>query len=481
MKKFFYLKISLGLVVFLVLLAVLTGFYRYYEASSSRAVETTDEAQLREKMLDEFIGAYPLEIEPDGSVVELDIVAAPGEIEIFDGYKTKVWSYNGTVPGPQIRLKLGQTLRVNFFNNLPQETTVHFHGVRVPNAMDGVPGVTQPPIKPGEKFVYEFTPKDPGTFWFHPHVRSSEQVERGLFGTLVVEDPEEPEYSQDVLWVLDDWRLTEDKQVYEQFNTPMDLMHDGRWGNVITVNAKLKETLKVRPGERIRLRLVNASNGRVYRLNFGNLKATAIAVDGMNVRKTFNADGFDLAPGNRLDVDFVIPGEASGKFVISDEFTRQRNVLGEIIVSGRPTTTPDFAFPTNPRVPLWSEATKVKIDKEYVLDARRKIGGGIEWTINGKAYPDYDPFTFEYAKFNTFRFRNDSSRLHPMHLHGQFFKVIARNGVSTEEGFFRDTVLIYPKETVDLALVPLDKGTWVNHCHILEHAEAGMMTAVEVK
>ena len=107
--------------------------------------------------------------------------------------------------------------------------------------------------------------------------------------------------------------------------------------------------------------------------------------------------------------------------------------------------------------------------------------GGIEWTINDKAYPDYDPYTFKYAEFNTMRFTNESVRLHPMHLHGQFFKVIARDGVPVSEPYFRDTVLVYPRQSVDVALVPLDKGLWVNHCHILEHAAAGMLTAVEVR
>jgi FtsP/CotA-like multicopper oxidase with cupredoxin domain len=100
----------------------------------------------------------------------------------------KVWAYNGQVPGPVLRVRLGETLRVHFTNNLPEETTIHWHGVRLPNAMDGVPGVTQPPVPPAGEFVYEFTPKDAGTFWFHPHVRASEQVERGLYGVLVVED-----------------------------------------------------------------------------------------------------------------------------------------------------------------------------------------------------------------------------------------------------------------------------------------------------
>ncbi len=444
--------------------------------------------QLREKLKKEFYGAYPEDIEANGKTVELDMVAAPSEVEIFDGYKTKVWSYNGTVPGPEIRLKLGETLKVNFTNNLPQETTIHFHGVRVPNAMDGVPGVTQEPIKPGEKFVYEFTPKDPGTFWFHPHVRSSEQVERGLFGTLIVEDEVDEKYSQDIVWVIDDWRMTDNKQVYGEFNTPMDLMHDGRWGNVLTVNGKLNETLAARPGERIRLRLVNSSNARVYMPKFDKVEATVIAVDGMYVRKPFPLGQLELSPGNRIDLDITIPADAKSKtFALLDTFGRVTNKLAKIEVRGEVMQTPQFEYPINPKVPIWQEVSKLPIDKEYRLNARRKADsgmgmmGGIEWTINEKVYPEYDPFTFKYGKVNTFRFINQSSRLHPMHLHGQFFKVIARDGVPIDEGFFRDTVLIYPKQTVDLATVPLDKGTWVNHCHILEHAEAGMMTAVEVE
>ncbi len=436
----------------------------------------------KDKLVTEFKGAYLEEIKPNGNVVEIDMVAAESEVEIFDGVKTRVWSYNGTVPGPELRIKLGDTLKVNFTNNLPQETTIHFHGVRVPNAMDGVPGVTQEAIKPGEKFVYKFTPKDAGTFWFHPHVRTSEQVERGLFGVLIVEDKVDEEYSQDVVWVIDDWRMTDDKQVYNEFNTPMDLMHDGRWGNVITVNGKLNETLNTRPGERIRLRMINTSNARIYIPNLKNLNAKIIAVDGMYVRDVLDLGKLELAPGNRIDVDITIPQEAGGElFKLVDNFGPEEITLAKIKVAGTVVSTPEFDLPTNKRVPLWRGAENIAIDKEYRLNARVKDGGGIEWTMNDKAYPNFDPYTFKYGKFNTMRFTNESARLHPMHLHGQFFKVVARDGKPTDEQYFRDTVLIYPNQSVDVALVPLDKGVWVNHCHILEHAEAGMVTAVTVE
>ncbi len=470
------------------LLVLVLAFFFFNTKDAGFDLSINEFKELKSKLLEEFHGAYPISIEPNGKVVELNMTASEDEIEIFEGYKTKVWAYNKSVPGPEIRIKLGDTLRINFKNKLPQETTIHFHGVRVPNAMDGVPGVTQEPIKPGEGFVYEFTPKDPGTFWFHPHVRSSEQVERGLFGTLIVEDEIDKKYSQDKVWVIDDWRITQDKQVYPYFNTPMDLMHDGRWGNVITVNAKLNETLKVRPGERIRLRLVNTSNARIYRPKFENLKATVIAVDGMYLREPLELDGLDLAPGNRIDLDISIPKDAYGKaFKFIDNFTGTTNYLASIQVQGEAVETPGFPFPKNSKVPNWDGAEELAIDKEYRLNARRKAGSGagmmgeIEWTINDKAYPDYEPFSFKYGEINKFRFTNQSYRLHPMHLHGQFFKVVARDGKKLDEGFFRDTVLIYPKETVDLVTVPLDKGRWVSHCHILEHAEAGMMTVVEVE
>jgi FtsP/CotA-like multicopper oxidase with cupredoxin domain len=167
----------------------------------------------------EFEGAYPDQVRPTGAVKELQLVAAPTRLQLLDGRELEVWAYNGQVPGPIFRARVGDTVRVRFKNQLPQPTTIHWHGVRLPNGMDGVPGVTQPPIEPGQSFTYEFTVKDAGTFWFHPHVRGSEQVERGLFGLLVVEDASPPPFSREIVWVLDDWLLDESGQIAAQFNT----------------------------------------------------------------------------------------------------------------------------------------------------------------------------------------------------------------------------------------------------------------------
>jgi FtsP/CotA-like multicopper oxidase with cupredoxin domain len=442
----------------------------------------------RSAELREFAGSYPAEASPTGVTREFTLTAAPATVTLFDGRPLQVWAYNGQVPGPTLRVRLGETVRATFTNRLPQPTTIHWHGVRVPNAMDGVPGVTQPPVQPGETFVYEFTPKDAGTFWFHPHLRASEQVERGLFGVLIVDDREPPPYSRDVLWVLDDWLLTPTGEIFPEFNTRHDLAHDGRWGNVVTVNGRTGDQLIVKAGERIRLRLLNVANGRVFRPDFSGLDAKVIAVDGMYAAHPVDAAGFELAPGNRLDLDIAVPAARRGqRIAIVDRFTQRPIPLAEIVVSEATVATPDFASPAHAHVPAWRSTHERASRAEYHLDARAGGPYGIQWTINGEAYSHADhgglPHnvqTLPYGEWSKLRFTNDSFRLHPMHIHGQFFRLLARNGEPVEEPFWRDTVLLHAKETVDVGLVPQDRGKWMLHYHVLEHAESGMMTLVEV-
>src|SRR6185369_17104018 len=348
----------------------------------SVAVARAPDARLRE-----FRGAYPEAAHPNGVVRERTLTAAPADVTFPDGRRLAVWAYDGTVPGPVLRVHLGDTLRVRFTNRLPQPTTIHWHGVRVPNAMDGVPGVTQAPIEPGESFVYEFTPKDAGTFWFHPHIRSSEQVERGLFGVLIVDDAEPPGFTRDETWVLDDLLLAPDGQIAPAFNTPHDLAHDGRWGNVALVNGKRKPTLEVRPGERLRLRLLDVANGRVFAPSFGELAPQIVAVDGLYTKRPVPLDGFEIAPGNRVDLDLVIPRDAAGRrFVIEDRFTRQPYPLAEIAVTGDPVETPEAAAPARAELPFSEAAAHAAPARaDFHLNARRGGPFGIEWTINDEA------------------------------------------------------------------------------------------------
>lgn len=468
-------------VFFILISALISVFPAGLSAAQKEKVDNT--TAIIRQLEKEFEGSFPAESPKQGEIKEFELVASESQWGIVPPYQTEVWSYNGKVPGPVFRVKLGDTVRVRFTNDLPQSTTIHWHGVRVPNAMDGVPGVTQPPIEIGESFVYEFTPKDAGTFWFHPHVNSAEQVERGLHGILIVEDPKEPNYSQDLVMVLDDWRLDRDLKIDERFVTRHDLAHDGRWGRHRTVNGSVKPVFDVKAGERIRIRLVNVANGRVFTPQFRGISPQVIAVDGMLAGKPFPLRRFFLASGNRIDLDVVIPTTSAGKtFEIVDSFSRKTVPIAYLkVASGQPVETPLFDSPRAAHFPEWQEAINAPVSHEFELDAQRGGPYGITWTIDKQAWPKIKPQEVEFGRFNRLRFTNKSSRLHPMHLHGQFFKVIARKGKPVKENFWRDTILVGPKESVDIALVPLDKGLWASHCHILEHAEAGMMSTVRVK
>lgn len=426
---------------------------------------------------------------PTGKVVEIDLVAAPTSLELLDGRALDVWAYNGSVPGPTIRAREGDTIRVRFKNELPQPTTVHWHGIRLPNAMDGVPGVTQPPIPPGESFVYEFLARDAGTFWYHPHVRGSEQLGRGLYGVLIVEEAEPPPV-REILWVIDDWRLDGSGQIDPRFVTRGDLAHDGRWGSVMTVNGLQAPSFELGAGERVRLRILNSANGRVFRPDFSGLEARVVAYDGLATARPLPAEGIELAPGNRVDLDLVAPERPGEAIRIVDRFTRRPHLLATIR-TGAPAQGTTGPIALDGFVPKWSGAVEAVPGLEFRLNAARGGPYGLQWMINEEAMfhdPDLPmmefhepPYALRAGKWTKLRFTNESARLHPMHLHGQFFKVVARNGWAVDEEHWRDTVLVRPREVVDIALVPTEIGNWMLHCHIMEHADAGMMTLVSVR
>ena len=396
---------------------------------------------------------------------------------------TPVWSYNGQIPGPVIHGKEGTTLVVNFLNMLKEPSSIHWHGLRIDNAMDGVPGVTQDPVGPGEKFIYRLKLEDAGTFWYHPHFNSSEQLERGLKGVFIVEEKDKLPWSRDLVWLMDDWLLQKDGSIYPQFNTGRDLMHDGRWGNAPTINGKFRPEFTVSPGERIRLRLINGANARIFAPHIEGLSADVIAVDGKPVTQIFPFDRFVLSPGNRVDLDLTIPQQAGGKtYIVEDRFSRKAYPLASIIVkSANPLSPPEFTPPIEANFIPAQMFDKVKVEKTWDLNAIRGGKYGIGWTMNMKLWPDADKADYPLGVPRKIIFKNSSSRLHPMHIHGVFFRVLERNGQKAVESFTRDTVLVGPRESVTIGFVPEHPGIWLTHCHIQSHAEAGMMTTIEVK
>ncbi len=198
----------------------------------------------------------------------VSLVAKPAGAYLLPAKTTAIWSYNGLSPGQLLRARQGERFRVDFRNALPAPTTVHWHGIRLPNAMDGVPHLTQPPVEPLGGFVYDFIPPDAGTYWYHPHFSSAEQVDRGLYGALIVEERSPPLVDRDIVWVLDDWRLDSEGRLLNDYHDPAQVFATGRIGTTVTVNSERVPPLGVRVGERIRLRLINTSNARIFALEF---------------------------------------------------------------------------------------------------------------------------------------------------------------------------------------------------------------------
>lgn len=239
---------------------------------------------------------------------------------------TDVWAFNDVVPGPEIRVRRGELLRVRVKNNLREETTVHWHGIRLPNNMDGVPYLTQQPIKSGEEFEYSFVCPDAGTYWYHPHQRSFEQVGRGLYGPLIVEDSEPLAVDREITWVLGDWRLQSDASISNDFGHLHDITHAGRIGNTVTVNGRVTDSVSVAPGERVRLRMINAATARVFGLNFENHLPFIIAYDGHSVEPHAPENKLVvLGPGMRVDVLLDFSGEAGSKHRVVDRYYRGRD------------------------------------------------------------------------------------------------------------------------------------------------------------
>ena len=269
-----------------------------------------------------FLPAWPGRA---ASSANYDLVARPGRAPLVGATypETAVWSYNGAVPGPEIRVRQGERLHITLENRLDEETTVHWHGLRVPNAMDGVPHLTQRPIAPGQTFVYEFDLPDAGTYWYHPHQRSFEQVGRGLYGPLIVEEREPIRVDRDVTWVLDDWRLLPDAQISDDFGNFMDSSHNGRVGNTVTVNGRILESFPVRAGERLRLRLINAANARIFALEFQDHRPTVLALDGQPVEAHESEGGrIVLGPAMRADLIIDMSGRPGEHYPVIDPFYR---------------------------------------------------------------------------------------------------------------------------------------------------------------
>lgn len=414
------------------------------------------------------------------------------------GQTRNVLTYGDQGMPSVLRMKKGEPFAARLVNAIDDPTTIHWHGVRVPNKMDGVPFLVQPYVYTGDHFDYAFTPPDAGTFWYHPHQRSFEQVGRGLYAALIVEERHPIEVDRDLTWILDDWRLDSSGQL-AGFGNRMDELMAGQVGNTITINGRLPQPLLVRTGERIRLRLINAANARIFGLNFGEHRPRIIAIDGQPVRPHEPEGPIVIGPAMRLDLIFDMMGRPGSRAAITDDFYKGglEYRLTDIAYSnsplrGRPLDAP-VGLPRNPlpepdlrgadRHEVVFGGGMMSMMSGNMMGSSMMDGGMMAWTINGVSsigHVHKPMLALQRGRTAVLDLRNETAWWHPIHLHGHSFRVLSRNGKPTALKEWQDTVLIPPQERAEIAFVADNPGNWMIHCHILEHQDAGMMAMFRI-
>ncbi|MFW5415283.1 multicopper oxidase family protein [Nocardiopsis sp. CNT-189] len=463
------------------------------------------------KPTDAIVDAVEKERAGTGKVRKFTLRAAETEFDL-GGRTVRTWGYGDELPGKELRLTAGDTLEATLENRLPEESSVHWHGLAMRNDMDGVPHVTQDPVQAGKDFTYRFIVDTPGTHWFHPHTGT--QIDRGLYAPIIVDDPREPlSYDEEWTVMLDDWLDGVD-------GTPDDVLKDVRGGmdhgahgmgggGPMRMGAMLMgatsdllggdagdvfypmhlingrpaadpRTYSAKPGTRVRIRLVNAGGDTAYRVALGGHRMTVTHTDGYPVEHR-EVDAVLLGMGERYDVlvtldDGVFPlvalaegkdetalavvrtgsGRAPGEKVRPDELD------GEVVHSTELTADPSVRL----------EKRKPEVRHEVEL-----TGGmaAYDWAINGRRFDHAKPtegaFTVEQGQRVRVVFTNSTGMWHPMHLHGHTFQV-------GSTGPRKDTLIVLPGETAEVDFDADNPGRWLVHCHNIYHGEAGMMGLV---
>jgi len=415
-----------------------------------------------------------------------------------EGYpQTEAWAYDGRVPGPGIRLPQGARLRRRLVNDLPEGTSVHWHGIRIDNAMDGVPGLTQKLVEPGESFDYDFTLPDAGTYWYHTHNRTWEQMARGLSGPLIVEEPEAPATDQELVLHLADWRMQEPADFTADFGSPMDQSHAGRIGNYVTVNGAAEPVFPAARHQRLRLRLINAAPARVFELALQGLDGWVVALDGMPLATPQPAGSLTLAPAQRADLLVDVTAQPGEDAFLIEMFRGEGYALARFPVSAGASARrgAPAALPPNPGQAAAVDLAQARVapmamtggamrglrQEHYrgdLLDGRALAQRGQFWALNGIADMPESPLAL-LSRGESLRIpmTNDTAFPHAMHLHGHHFREVLSDGGL---GPSRDTLLVQPGERREVAFVADNPGDWLFHCHMLSHRASGMVTWLRV-
>ena len=431
----------------------------------------------------------PADLNPDPRIVEVNLTAQLADVEIAPGKRVHAWTYNGGLPGPLIKTRIGDRLIVHFKNELKEPTTVHWHGVRVPIEMDGVPGVSQEEVQQGESFTYDFVVRDAGLYWYHPHVMSAAQVGFGLYGALLVEDPDDGVGVADqVTIVLSDIGFDAKGELEPAESGGSAGMVFGREGEYVLANGRTRPVLRARPGAPQRWRIVNASKSRYFYLDLEGQAMTVIGGDGGLQEREVTTDILLITAGERADVIVTPKGKAGTPLVLramlynrgygSVEYRSVEEVLAIEFTKEAPVakTAPVVV---RRAIPRYTAAGATPVNIELTLPPVEQMKS--EFRVNGVPFWKAKPYVAKLGETQLWIVKNDTVWDHPFHLHGFFFQVVDEKGQPVGPVAWKDTVNI-PMKTTARFLVKFDErpGEWMFHCHILDHADGGLMGTVLV-
>jgi FtsP/CotA-like multicopper oxidase with cupredoxin domain len=394
-----------------------------------------------------------------------------GEVYEVDGY-----AYNGVLPGPVIRAKVGDILEVELTNALSVPTTIHWHGLEVPWDMDGVTWMAEP-VMPDEVFTYRFELTRSGTFWYHPHYDTANQVDRGLYGALIVEEPDQPNADQDLVVFVDDWSVTTltEATTWHVDGAEIHGAHGGE--GIWTVNGVVQPTLRLDGGSAARVRIINASNVGYLDIEAG--PGRFIAGD-QGLLESPVTERQVLGPGDRQELEWW---PALDDFQLVDHPYSHHGgaALGDI----QSLLDVEVSAPSSMAEPL---------DFDFSMTEPSVDPGGFDvaytfhgdphsdvWLMNGESYPDITVQSIPRESPSIIEVRNVSATAHPFHLHGMFFEILSINGIVPEHRVIEDTIHVGLYETVRLRVEPPNEGDWMAHCHILPHGHGGMMQVLRVE
>src|SRR5256714_600641 len=367
--------------------------------------------------------------QPDAgrTVVPIELEAAEIDWSFVPGSSTRAWGYNGRVPGPPIEARVGDVLEIRLTNRLSQPTNIHWHGLRIPAAMDGTEMV-QRSVAPGETFVYRFRLPDAGTFWYHPHSNETVQLEMGLYGALIVRGPDEPHLDAERIFVLDDVQLDKTGQI-AKFGGLIE-HHDGREGDVRLVNGTAEPELRMAAGQIERWRFINASSARYIRLSIGGAPFKILGTDGGLIEAPVTVNDVLLATADRVDVAVGPFAEGRGLVVGALLYfrkpIRKRNTERFASMKVGPAKPSTAVIPARLRMIAPLAPPDAAPNRTVELGVKLSLRHGVDFVINKERHHQDEPV--KAGELQVWDVVNTTLMDHPFHLHGFFFQVISVNG-----------------------------------------------------